>query len=204
MGVSIHYRGALTDKRAVSQFIEEVEDIARTMQWPYTVLDEDWAHPPTAEVESREGGAIFLEGHAGLKGISFEPHPRCESVSLFFNASGVITSPLHVALSASEGYPAQAQWLSVKTQFAGPDTHVAVVKLLRYLQGRYLHELEVSDEGGYWETGDYGQLAANMNIVDEAIRQLASDLRENRQDSDIVAQIEKLLKELRDREEQGG
>ncbi|MCB0572341.1 MAG: hypothetical protein KDC66_21385 [Phaeodactylibacter sp.] len=200
MGVSIHYRGTLTDKRAVFRFIEEVEDIARTMQWPYTLLDEDWSQAPTAELEKQAGGIISVGGHAGLKGISFIPHPRCESVTFFFNASGIITSPIQVALSAHEGYPSAAQWQFVKTQFAGPDTHVVLVKLFRYLQGKYLHDLEVSDEGGYWETGDYGRLADAINRLNEAIEQLSNDLSAHRQDSDIVAQIEKLLKELKDRE----
>ena len=203
MGVSIHYRGTLTDKRAIHQIIEEVEELARTMHWPFRVLDEDWGQAPTVEIESQEGGILSLDGHAGLKGISFQPHPRCETVFLFFNASCVITSPIHVALSAEEGYPASAQWLAVKTQFAGPDTHVVLVKLLRYLQGKYLHDLEVSDEGGYWETSDFDQLTANMNQVNEAIEQLTQDLQERRQDSDIVTKIEQLLKELKDRERGG-
>lgn len=43
---------------------------------------------------------------------------------------------------------------STKTQFAWPDAHIAVVKLLRYLKEKYFSVFKLSDEGMYWETMD--------------------------------------------------
>jgi hypothetical protein len=42
MGVSIHYRGRLNDIHLVSLLCDEVGDIARSMGWPSTTLDDDW------------------------------------------------------------------------------------------------------------------------------------------------------------------
>jgi hypothetical protein len=201
MGLSIHYRGTLTDKRAIGRFIDEVEDIAKAMQWPCRVLDEDWSRPPDIQLEFHAPGQASLSGHAGLKGVSFSPHPQCETVTLFFNASCMLTSPLAVAFSAEEGYPAQLDWQSVKTQYAGVETHVAIVRLLRYLQGKYLHDLEVHDEGGYWETNDLAALQAKLDFLGQVIDELGDRL-ENLEVSgdgkeDIVARIEEVLREMK-------
>ena len=45
-------------------------------------------------------------------------------------------------------------WVSVKTQFDSPDTHIWIIGLLKYLKKRYIANLEVRDEGEYWETGN--------------------------------------------------
>lgn len=199
MGLTIHYKGALTDKRAIGRFIDEVEDIAKSMEWPYSILDQDWSRPPDITVSHHLPGRISLEGHAGLKGISFSPHPQCETVSLFFNASCFLTSPWGVAISAEEGYPAMADWQSVKTQFAGPEIHVVIVRLLRYLQGKYLHDLEVQDEGGYWENGDFEALKAKIAKIDLTLNQLderLSTMKTSGED-DIIERIERVLRDMR-------
>ena len=203
MGLSLHYRGTLTDKRAIYQLADEVEDIAKAMNWRYAILDEDWSRPPTAKLDNTDTGGIEITGTLALKGISFQVHPRSEWVYLFFNASCVISSPAQVAMSASEGYPAQAKWQSVKTQFAGADAHVAIVRLLRYLKGKYLHDLEVSDEGAYWETGDYEKLKSRIEKLDRDMEILGDELASLNKESsedDIVERIEKVLREMRKRE----
>ncbi|MCO6478652.1 MAG: hypothetical protein J5I94_18610 [Phaeodactylibacter sp.] len=203
MGLSLHYRGSLTDKRAVHQLVEEVEDIAKAMNWKYTILDEDWSKAPTAGLDNTDTGGIQITGTLALKGISFQVHPKCEWVYLFFNASCVISSPVQVAMSASEGYPAHAQWHAVKTQFAGPDAHVAIVRLLRYLKGKYLHDLEVTDEGKYWETGDYEYLKAQIEKLGMAIEMVGmalENLDQGSSEEDIVERIEQVLRELRRRD----
>ena len=202
MGLSIHYRGSLTDKRAIYQLMDEVEDIARAMKWKYVILDEDWSQRPTANLDQADGGGIGIVGKLALKGISFRVHPECEWVYLFFNASCVVSSPVQVAMSASEGYPAHAQWQSVKTQFAGPDAHVAIIRLFRYLKGKYLHDLEVTDEGEYWETGDYEKLKSQIEKLGLAIEMVGmalEDLDKGSDEQDIVERIEQVLKELRKR-----
>ncbi|WP_438006142.1 hypothetical protein WME89_47250 [Sorangium sp. So ce321] len=61
-----------------------------------------------------------------------------------------------------------------KTQFAGPKVHVAVCAILRYVQQRYAPELEITDASGYFVTGDYEKLEAELAYV-ERITSLASN-----------------------------
>ncbi len=202
MGLSIHYRGTLTDKNQIYPLIDELEDIAKSMQWEYRLFDEDWSQRPDATLEKGEAGTLKIEGDARLKGVILNVHEDCESLSLCFDASGAITSLLNVALNAEEGYPSGPQWLSVKTQFAGPEVHVAVVKLLRYLKSKYLHDLEVNDESGYWETDDYGAVVENIDLINRGIAAITRRLEAARPEStdDIIAQIEKALRDMQDRE----
>lgn len=44
--------------------------------------------------------------------------------------------------------------LFTKTQYAGIEIHKLIVHLFKYLERKYLLDLQVSDEGEYWETGD--------------------------------------------------
>ena len=60
-------------------------------------------------------------------------------------------------------------WIAVKTQFAGPETHVWIVGLLKYIQEHYLPELQVRDEGEFWETGNHETLKEKMNLINNKI-----------------------------------
>ena len=44
--------------------------------------------------------------------------------------------------------------VSVKTQFAGQDAHITLLKFLRHLEAKYFTDFFLVDEGGYWETND--------------------------------------------------
>src|SRR5438477_506792 len=46
-----------------------------------------------------------------------------------------------------------------RTRFGPLEGHVALVELLTALRREFLPELEVSDDGGYWETRDVAELA---------------------------------------------
>ena len=48
--------------------------------------------------------------------------------------------------------------------------------MLKYLKKRYISDLQVSDEGQYWETGDVRVLKKKMDFIGGKIEQLAGDL----------------------------
>jgi hypothetical protein len=172
MGVTIHYRGKLSDTNEIGAFIEELTDIAETMKWPHSVLDEDWSKPATAELTFNERGAEII-GDLSLKGISFIPHPKCEGVSLFFDADGNLRDPMSIMMILDGTLKPEDTWLSVKTQYAPLNVHITIVKLLKYLKNRYISNLEVNDEGQYWETSDPHILKVKMEFLNEKLEQVA-------------------------------
>ena len=90
-----------------------------------------------------------------LKGIYFVP-PECEAALLTFTPSGRTSGPsqLMAAEKLADLLPDQIYCIHVKTQYGGLDTHVALVTLLKYLEKKYFHKMDVEDEGNYWDTLD--------------------------------------------------
>jgi hypothetical protein len=168
MGVSIHYRGRINNITLIPRLCEEIRDIADSMGWPSTTIDDDWSDPTNAVL--LEKGEI--NGNLGLKGIQFTPRPNSESFSLFFDHDGHLLSPMSRLMINDGHLLPEATWISIKTQFAGPDTHVWIIGLLKYLKKCYISDLEVSDESEYWETGDRGKLESKMELLNKNMQEL--------------------------------
>ncbi|HKK79408.1 MAG TPA: hypothetical protein VJ933_07245, partial [Phaeodactylibacter sp.] len=69
MGVTIHYRGSLTDKKQIHSLIDELEDIAKSVNGSCMVIDEDWSKKPDAHFEHDSTGRATIQGNCGLKGV---------------------------------------------------------------------------------------------------------------------------------------
>ena len=176
MGITIHYRGSINSKGLINSFIDEVSDICDSMSWDYNVLNEDWNVPTDLSVAYEDEG-VNLEGHAGLKGVAFRPHDDCEPIRLTFDSKGQLNSVMNLAFNHEPddgGFP----WVFSKTQFAGAETHVSVVKLLKYIKKKYVANLEVMDEGNYWETEDSEEVQKRMKLINNAMNALEEGLRE--------------------------
>src|SRR5262249_23521889 len=87
-----------------------------------------------------------------LTGIVIYPHPMCEPIYIQFGTDLLMSD-------------------FVKTQFAGPDVHVEVIGLLRKLKP-LLADLQVSDEGEYWQTNDRAKLATNIAAVNAMVESI--------------------------------
>jgi hypothetical protein len=128
MGLSFHYSGRISQYEKIDEMICEVEDISKSLDWKYNIIDDE-----------------------KLKGIVLSPKGS-EPLSLTFVPDGRLCSIINVIVNKPDDpfyYTA-----FTKTQFAGPDTHIALMKLLRYLSDKYFSDIEVNDEGLYWSTWD--------------------------------------------------
>jgi hypothetical protein len=207
VGVSIHYRGRLNDGGQLAKLCEELADIARAMGWETTRLDDDWEQPANPRLRFTAAGA-HIDGNLGLKGILIRPGGGAESLRFCFDRAGHLRCPIGM-VSSLDGTPdPKDAWVSVKTQFASFELHVWVVALLKYLKKRYIADLEVSDEGQYWETGDVQILRERMDLIGRKIDQLATELSSPRLGrvsglslDEIVSKIEQWF--LEDRDEDG-
>jgi len=63
-----------------------------------------------------------------------------------------------------------SEW--VKTQFAGVDTHIRLMHILRDL-ARFFETLAVNDEGEYWESENRETLANHIRRCNEVIAEFA-------------------------------
>lgn len=202
MGLTLHYKGELNDINQVHKLKDELIDIAETMNWKWDSLDGDWKKLPTAELIQHEEG-IRIAGHLPLKGMSFTPHPDCEPVSFYFDSLGRLGTPISMVLINEGRLKDEAPWISVKTQFASAKVHITIVKLLKYIKEKYITNLQVDDEGSYWETGDENILKEKMDFITQKLDMLESALSnlhvegKDFTEEDIVKAIEKILKRLK-------
>ncbi len=140
MGITIYYRGQLASFGELEPCIEELTGIANTMKWTYREYNNEEAE---------------VSDSLTLKGICFKLHPKSEHFCVCFDADGILRHPLSVQFGNLKNPITQKDMhVFVKTHFAPFYVHVSVVKLLRYLKKRYIPDLDVHDEAGYWETDD--------------------------------------------------
>jgi hypothetical protein len=199
MGVSIHYRGKMTDITKINVLCDELASVAEKKDWTCTRLDDDWSKPSDATIEVTEIGPQ-ISGHLALKGIAFSIHPKCESLRFFFDAGGNLRDPVSMALINEGALKPDDAWIAVKTQFTDPQTHIWIVGLLKYIQEHYLPELQVRDEGEFWETGDHETLKEKMNLITEKIDSISGELSrvagshlEKLSADDLASMIEALI-----------
>lgn len=200
MGITITYKGRLNSLDQIHAFCKELADIAHDMNWEYQILDEDFNRPHTAYKEKDSSG-FSIKGHLALKGITINVHPESERLSFYFDKDGNIRN---LVLMVTEGDNARIEneYSFIKTQYAPPEIHITIVKLLRYIKKKYIADLFVEDEGEYWETGDEQLLMEKMEYLRQKIGEVAkvlenSEIKKEDDESllSLVDRIEKVLME---------
>jgi len=177
MGITIHFQGRLEETSIINSLVEELKDISKTLNWDWQVLDEDWSKPSTAKLSKVKKGEEII-GHLSLKGISMNIHPECEALSLYFDSEGTLTEPMSIILYNEGKLERENIYSTVKTQFAPPEVHITIIKLLKYLKMRYIPNLKVIDEGEYWESEDKEKLVKKINFLNEKMDHLEEVLSE--------------------------
>ncbi len=171
MGLSIHYNGQLRNPECLPTFVEEVRDIAKIYQWPYTIFETEF--PLQSWGKNTHGN--------GLYGISFTP-PGCETISLSFLSNGKLVSIWSWRLflkRMGEEEQILEGGVSVKTQYAGEVIHKIIIHFLDHLSKKYFSHFSMTDEGQYWETRDEKLLHKNFNLLTGLINAFQDTLETN-------------------------
>lgn len=198
MGLTLHYAARLRRPDLLPALNEEIADICQSLNWPCRMCDEVF------EVEAQYVPDEPGEGPVKpvrLQGVLFTP-PDCETFALTFTPAGRLSSPINLMAADLYSDPEWVYQVHVKTQFAGPDVHIALVKLLRYLEKKYLDAVEVTDEGDYWETEDRARLEQNFDtlthfiqLVGNALENYRGPMPEDGSPKSLADLIERILRE---------
>jgi hypothetical protein len=160
MGITIAYRGRLADLTRIEDFEDRLIDCALEIGASVRV----WRTWADANPERKVCGVILdlASGH--------------ESTSLLVSPEGWLIGLVDIE-DAEEARLKEPPWCFVKTQFGSVAGHVALVEMLAALKREFLPDLEVSDEGGYWETRDFAELVRRRAQMKQAIDTFAAGLR---------------------------
>ena len=137
MGITIAYRGRLADLTRVEDFEDRLIDCALEIGAQAQIW-RTWADDNPERM---------------VRGVILGVAPGQESTSLLLSPEGWLIGLIDIQ-DAEEGRLKEPPWCFVKTQFGPVEGHVALVEILAALKREFLPDLEVSDEGGYWETRD--------------------------------------------------
>jgi len=176
MGITIQYRGTIDDVTCVEEMEDRVLDLVLAVGGRAT-LWRSYADHDASRV---------------VRGMMVEMTPGQETFSLLVSPEGHLTPLLQIEEAEQHAF-AEPPSCFVKTQFGSITGHVALVHLLDALKERYIGNLEVSDEGEYYETRDFRSLQQKKEFLDGAIRSMADGLHEHGlseealEDPDIVA-----------------
>src|SRR5690606_9239326 len=163
----------------IKPITEEVVDICTDLDWKFHVIDDE-----------------------EINGVVFSPK-KCEPISLTFNRDGRLLSPQNIVVKdIYDGERIDKEIIfttSTKTQYAGMDAHIAVIKLLRYLSKKYFKHFVLKDEGFYWESTDEKILKGQFDRYNSAL-EFFSETLQNMPDvpdeslESLVQRMERLLR----------
>jgi len=143
MGVTIHFEGRLKNEAAYQQLLEDVSSITKAEGWSSEAIESRIA------TLSRVCDEQDWDYVGPVKGAVISIAEDCDPVRLEFDRDLYLQE-------------------FTKTQFAGVQTHLKVLELLKALRP-YFRDLRVEDEGEYWETGNLQGLTEHMNRAQKAI-----------------------------------
>jgi len=182
MGLSIHYSGTIKNISLVYDLIIEIADICNAFDWKYHVIEKP--------------------NEFDLHGIIFSP-PACEPLMFTFLPNGRMCSFINLQhrdiYDGAEFKKSLIYTSSTKTQFAGADAHIALIKLIRYLSEKYFKKFKLIDEGMYWETNDesisrkqFARYEIAMDMMEDGLKSMKSITGESAKS--LAERIEEELK----------
>ena len=161
MGITIHYRGKLKDLDRVEDFEDRILDLALELGGQAHIWRSSSSTDPSRMV----------------RGVRLELCPGQETTSLLISPEGWLINLFEIE-DAENGKLVEMPWCFVKTQFGTLEGHVAIVEMFRALKAEFFPDLEVQDEGGYWESGDMRELARKREFLQTAIKALGEGLEQ--------------------------
>jgi hypothetical protein len=138
-GVTIHYEGRAADTAAVERILVAASDEAKSNGWQ----SRDASSPDVSMKRVIDEKDVSYRG--SIRGIVIQPQPDCEPVYLQFDSNMFMQD-------------------FVKTQFAGPEVHMQIVRLFKRIQP-LLASLRIEDEGEYWDSGNKTTLQGHLARV---------------------------------------
>ena len=162
MGISVHYRGVLANLDRIDDFEDRVLDLALELGgqahlWR-TTADNDLSRV--------------------VRGVILDLCPGQETTSLLISPEGWLIGLVDIE-DAENGKLAEMPWCFVKTQYGTLEGHVALVEMFAALKAEFFPELEIRDEGGYWETRDVNNLARKREFLQTAIQRFSEGLAQH-------------------------
>ncbi len=179
MGITIFYRGAIANLDRVEDFEDRVLDLALEFGGQARIWRTAADNDPSRVV----------------RGVVLDLCPGQETTSLLISPEGWLIGLTEIE-DAENGKLKEMPWCFVKTQFGTLEGHVALVEMFAALKAGFFPDLEVNDEGDYWETRDVNNLKKKRAFLQAAIEQFSEGLQQYGLTSEAAEDPEILIARL--------
>lgn len=212
MGISIHYSGRIANKQQLPSLIDEVQEIAKAEGWEYeifernfpledldTVRDDEIYGIEFTPVDSEPVSICFLStGEMSCIMLmalwgKYETESTFETQTETFGHDGSYDYDTETTVMDKAFYEKMLRTVSVKTQFAGPQTHAKIIEIMRYISNKYLTDFTLTDETEYWEIGNEEELIKSFNKLNFLLNSFASSLQNADGKGDLMHEIKKAM-----------
>ena len=175
MSITIRYHGSLKDQSLLPSLQEDLLDFAKTSGWPSEEVDGVFSSLKGGAAAAKAQGAVqTINPPLTLKGVKLIVHPQTDPLWFTFNPEGELTRLSYYAVDYYIGKKPQdpvsrkyefvhQSQASIQTSVGGEQLHQLVVKMLDYVKAKYMPDLSVQDDSGYWEHRDGAALKKLMN-----------------------------------------
>jgi len=137
MGVTIHFEGRLKSAQDLNEVLRKGHELAKRLSQEPVLLDSG------KKLLKRIRNEEDWDYEGPVKGIQFSPHINSDPLVLEFDRDHYIQE-------------------YCKTQFAGVSTHIKIIEFLRDIEPHF-QELQVVDEGEFWESSEIKVLEQKFN-----------------------------------------
>jgi hypothetical protein len=154
MTTTVHYFGKIRSHEAIREIQEEFREIAQVSGWTHEMVDHVFSH-------EGEGQAAKLS----LRGIRVTLNKTTSPLQLTFDKDGYLSHIYYEKAAAEAVQKGSAKPVlhqihtSTSVRNSDAPSHITLVKLLDYVKKRYVPNLEVIDNTGYWYSRDESVLA---------------------------------------------
>jgi len=175
MGVTIRYRGTLREPGQIDAMGEDVRALVEPWGWEVRPCE---IASRRVRITAHAGGSHAGRAVAGRMlgeyralGFVLLAHFACEPLPFLVETHSGLLVDLETPPEGSEVQAGAA----VKTQFAPADVHTRVCRLLYEIRERFIPDLDVADEGGYFRSGDPGRLEEARRAVERQLAERATE-----------------------------
>lgn len=177
MGITIYYKGNLNNADKRKETVDTIKYIGETAEWEVNIID---------------------ERKKNLYGAVLQVHEECDPLPFLFDSTGRLRSLFWLAGYASD----DDLWTFTKTQFAGFEAHIIIIKFLDFIKKNFISDLEVKDDTDYWTHRNSLILQKNFRQTDFLISSFGKMLSSEKFDFSaenteiLVKKIENAFEEL--------
>lgn len=183
MSVTVHFRGRISQTRLIETFEDRIIELALDVGGMARI----WRSCPEDRPERI------------VKGTTLELAEGLETVSFILSPEGVLL-PLYEIERAENAPLDEMPWILCKTQFGTVNAHVTLVELLKAMKRKLFPNLEVIDEGRYFETGDLRELLRARTAATQSAKAAAKSAKaKSAAESGVVQGLQRHVVEIAER-----